>query len=279
MSWEVIRKVVELASRGYGELGKTASKYTLSRPSIERMLSKKLGRECRFEGISRLRSYQIEPCVMDNKLKKQLTAVVEGGVTGFFGFWGVPFNIVLSIFLYFRAVQHIALFYGYDVVDDPRELELASDILVNCMSPTLDTAGTRAGTYVARLMFYGEISSLGRALAGRKTFAMMAREGGAQLMYTQVRALGHAAAKKGLAKAQRESLEGVLLKRVLQNIGRKLPKQMVGKAVPVLGALVGGGFDTYYMTRVVRMANLQYHKRFLIEKDERIGVAAEAAAI
>lgn len=41
--------------------------------------------------------------------------MIEGGGTGAFGFWGLPFNLVLSTFLYFRAVQSIAMFYGYDV--------------------------------------------------------------------------------------------------------------------------------------------------------------------
>lgn len=269
MSWKVIKKVTTVASKGFFELGKASSKYTLSSASIKNALQKRIKNQFTFDTICGLRSYEIEKCVLDNKLKKQFSAMLEGGITGFFGFWGVPFNIVFSILLYFRAVQHIALYYGYDVIDDPRELEISSEVLINSISPSIDNTGAGVGSYMARAMFCAEMSSLGRALTGKKTFETMAKSGGSQLFYTQIRALANAAARKGLEKAGKKGIENVFLKKILENVGRKLPKQMAGKAVPVLGALVGGGFDTFYMTRVVDGANLQYHKRFLIEKDER----------
>lgn len=269
MSWEVITKVMQVASLGFTELGKASSRYTLSKRSIVTTLEKSLGKKFSFETICELRSYEIEKCVENSKLRKQLSALVEGGATGFFGIWGVPFNIVISILLYFRAVQHIALLYGYDIVNDPRELEIAAEVLMNSMSPSIDKTSTGVGSYMARAMFCAEMSSLGKALTGKKTFEAMAKSGGAQLFYTQIRAMANAAAKKGLEKAGKKGVENIFLKRILENIGSKLPKQMAGKAVPVLGAFVGAGFDTFYMTRVIKGANLQYHKRFLIEKDVR----------
>jgi len=60
---------------------------------------------------------------------------VEGGTTGAFGFWGLQFNIVLSIFLYFRAVQSIAMFFGYDIKNGSAELVIASEVFTNALSP------------------------------------------------------------------------------------------------------------------------------------------------
>ena len=73
---------------------------------------------------------------MNKYRKHDLTvALVEGAATGVFGFAGLPFNIVLSTFLYFRAVQSIAMFYGYDIKNDPTELIIAGDVFMNALSP------------------------------------------------------------------------------------------------------------------------------------------------
>ncbi len=61
---------------------------------------------------------------------------------------------------------------------------------------------------------------------------------------------------------------------LLEQVGRQLPKEAGKKAVPLLGAVIGGLSDTYYMSRVLRIANLTYHKRFLLEKEHRVRLLA-----
>ena len=84
----------------------------------------------------------LKECIKDDKIvnsyKAQDVALAsaEGAGTGVFGFAGLPFNIVLSTFLYFRAVQSIAMFYGYDVKNNPDELALAGDVLKKALNPT-----------------------------------------------------------------------------------------------------------------------------------------------
>jgi len=61
-------------------------------------------------------------------------AFAEGGATGYFGFAGLPLNLVLSMFLYYRAVQSIAMFYGYDVKHDSAELVIAGEVFMSALS-------------------------------------------------------------------------------------------------------------------------------------------------
>lgn len=267
MSAEVILKVLTTSTKGLGELGKSIIGYTLSKQRIEKLVSKRIGEDCNFDSFHKIKSYKLEKGVMgNNKIRQQFLASIEGGATGFFGVYGIPFNIALSFLIYYRSVQYIALCYGYDALEDPREMEIASEVLINCLSPNIDTAGGGVSSFMGRCMLSAEMSSLGAALALGKKFEHMAKEGGAQLFYTQIRALAHKAAQKGLNQAGEKGIQNTFLKKILENLGKKLPKESAGRAIPFLGAFFGAGFDTYYMTRIVNGANLQYHKRFLIEK-------------
>jgi len=42
----------------------------------------------------------------------------------------MPFNLALSAFVYCRAAHSVALHLGYDVKDDPRELQFAAEGIV-----------------------------------------------------------------------------------------------------------------------------------------------------
>lgn len=269
MSAKIVQKVLIISSKGFFGLGKNLARHTLSKHRIEKAINKRTGKNCTFNSLVEFRSYDLEKGVVDNKIRKQVTAFIEGGATGFFGFAGIPFNIAFSLLMYYRTVQYVALCYGFDVLEDPREMEIASEVLINCMNPNIDTVSAGVGAFMARSMFYAEMTSLSASLIGKKTFEEMAKKGGAQLFYTQIRALANKAAQKGLEKAGKKGIENVFLRKILENIGKKLPKQFAGKAIPFLGAVVGAGFDLFYMNRVIDGANLQYHKRFLIEKSER----------
>lgn len=270
LSSNIIAKVLKISAKGYLGLGKNVSRYTLSKKRIEKDIKKITGTTYTFSEFSNIKSYELEKIVTNNKIKKQLTAMVEGGVTGFFGYWGIPFNIAFSMLMYYRTVQYIALAYGFDAINEPQEMEIASEVLINCMSPNIDSTGASAGAYIARSMFCTEMSSLASSLAGKKTFEEMAKKGGAQLFYTQIRALAHKSAQKGLEKAGEKGIQNSILRKLLEQVAKKLPKQFAGKAVPVLGAFVGAGFDTFYTNRILTGANLQYHKRFLIEKSKNV---------
>ena len=79
----------------------------------------------------------------------------QGAGLGAAGFIGLPFNLVISTFLFFRAVQTIGLFYGYDVKNNPVELEIASEVFVNSMNPSDNETSGLSGT-IAKIMLITE---------------------------------------------------------------------------------------------------------------------------
>jgi hypothetical protein len=117
------------------------------------------------------------------------------------------------------------------------------------------------------------------AVARKVTYEAMLRNGGLQAMFVQLRAFGHASARKALEKTGHKTLEAGLFKGLLEKVGAKVTKGSVGKAIPYAGALFGAGIDSYLMNRVLKGSNLFYHKRFLVEKAFRIEMVCQSSAV
>jgi hypothetical protein len=98
----------------------------------------------------------------------------------------------------------------------------------------------------------------------------MINKGGIQLLYVQIRALANNAAKKALDKAGKKRLEKTVYSEMLEQLGKQLSKSAGKKFVPVIGGFIGALFDTAYMARVLKYAKIVYHKRYLLEKEQRI---------
>lgn len=266
---ELIDKCMKKAIEGFGTLVNHAAKITIS----ERDVVKKVDATTKRNNITSLdevclaRSYEISRLVSKYKTQDLAAALVEGGATGYFGFAGLPANIVLSTFLYFRAVQSVAMFYGYDVKNDSTELMLAGDVFVNALSPK-STGANEVGELIGKVMVMAETTALKQA--STKTWAQMAEHGGIQLLIVQIRALANKAAQKALEKAGEKGLEETIFKNILQQIGKKLTKKAVERSAPIAGALIGGLFDVAQMNTVLEYADIFYNKRFILEKEVRI---------
>lgn len=69
------------------------------------------------------------------------------------------FSIVLSIFLYYRAVQSVAMFYGYDVKNDSAELVIASEVFINALSPS-SSGSDEMSSIIGKVMLMTEITAV-----------------------------------------------------------------------------------------------------------------------
>lgn len=274
--WVVIQKVIESAGKGFGTVQENTARVTFDKSKIVHYLGDDTYQISEFEQICRLRSYHIEGIALNNrKLLDLPVAFAGGGVTGFFGLWGVPFNLAYTFFMYYRSVQAVALYYGYDVIDDPRELEFASSVTVTCLSPHLESNNIQnLGSIIGKMMFATNVTTLKESLS-KLTYTQMAERGGAELLYVQIRALANSQAKKALEKAGKEGAEAGIFKNLLEQIGRRMGKETGKKAVPVLGAIIGSLSDTHTMNKIIKGANLIYHKRFLFEKNIRVNALNE----
>ena len=265
---ELMAAAIKKAAEGFGEFEKQAAKASVSKEYvISRINEGTQGQKVSaLNEISLLRSYDVAATASKEKARHMGIALVEGGGTGAAGFWGLPANLALSMLIYFRAVQSVAMFYGYDVKEDPEELIIASEVFSKAMSPT--AASDTANDYVGKILVYTEMASIKKAAT--KQWAAMIDKGGAALLLAQMRALANGAAKKALEKSGKKGLEAGVFTKVLAQVGEKLTLKNIARLVPLVGAGFGAFFDTAQMSRIVEISGLFYHKRFILEKEERI---------
>ncbi len=268
---ELYEAFIQKVAKGFEELEKHAAKITVS----EKRVVKQVDRITKYNTITCLdevclaRGYNISKLVASYRTKDILVAFVEGGATGFFGFAGILPNLVLSTFIYFRAVQSIATYYGYDVKKDPAELVIAGDVFMKALSPKSKGDNELTGM-IGKIMVMTETTVVKQTAA--KSWEAMASRGGVCLVLAQMRALSNKAAQKALEKAGQKGLEKSLFKSILEQMGKKLTKDAIGKAVPFVGMFVGGMFDTAQMSTILEYAEIFYHKRFILEKEVRVNL-------
>ena len=271
---KLFQQCMKILADGFDVVEKNAAKFTVNENTIiKKVDAVTKGNEISsIEEICLARSYSISRLVESRKSKERLSAAIEGMTTGALGLVGLPFNIVLSMFLYYRAVQSIAMFYGYDVKNDPAELMIAGEVFANALSPK--KKGTdELGSVVAKVYLLSEAAVVKHTV--KKSWTDMASKGGVPLVLTQMRALANKAAQKALENAGKEGLERNAFRHIFEVIGRKLTQKSIKMAIPVFGALVGGLLDVSQMNKVLEHASIFYHKRFILEKEERIAIIME----
>lgn len=269
---QLIAEAFKTAAEGLGELGEQAAKMSIGRDYVLQKVNagKQHEKVSELNEICLLRAYDISKAVGNEKLFHMGIAAIEGGGTGAAGYAGIPLNLVLSMLVYFRAVQSVAMFYGYDVKNDPAELMIAGDVFTKALSPSgasTDAAGA-AGDYIGKIMLFAQ--GEGVKHAAKKGWQAMAEKKGSALLIAQLRATANKAAEKALKEAGKKGLEEGILKDALKPLGSKLTLKTVGKGVPIFGAGFGALFDVGEMHRIVDFADLFYCKRFIMEKPERV---------
>lgn len=266
---ELFLKSLTTLGKAFNKLEEFASKVTLSEKQIvERINEITPDNEITsLDEICLARGYDVSKVVNKFKYADISAAFVEGAATGAPGFAGIPFNLALSTFLYYRAVQSIALFYGYDVKNDPAELQIASEVFTNALSPKNNNDSELSNT-IAKIMLLSTTSSIKQTI--NKGWIAMAEKGGVHLLLAQMRALANKGVRKTLEKAGKMGLEKTAFTEIFEQIGRKLAKKTILRGVPVAGAVIGATLDTSQMIKVIQFADIFYNKRFILEKELRI---------
>lgn len=262
-------KSMEYLGKSFSQLEKVAAKSTLSTNEIIKRINALVPDNdiTTLDEICLAKEYTIYDLVNKYKNADLAATVVEGGALGAAGFVGLLPNLVLSTFLYYRAVQSVALFYGYDVKNNPDELQIAGEVFTNAISPRNNT-DSELSSVMAKVMLITEATTIKQTV--KKGWSAMASKDTVTLLLTQMRALAHASAKKALEKAGKKGLEESAFKNVFEQIGKSLAQKNIGKAVPIFGAFVGATLDTVQMQKIIDYANIFYAKRFILEKQERI---------
>lgn len=268
---ELFLKSMELLGKSFQKLEEYAAKVTLSEKQIVEKINPLIADNeiTALDEVCLARAYDISALVSKLKNVDIVATIVEGAATGAPGFAGLPFNLVLSTFLYYRAVQSIALFYGYDIKNDPAELQIASEVFINAMNPKSSNDSELSST-IAKIMLLSTATSIKQTV--KKGWQAMAEKGGVHLLIAQMRALANGAAKKAIEKAGKKGLEKTAFTEVFEQIGKKLTQKAVGKAIPYVGAVIGATIDTAQMVKILKYADIFYNKRFILEKEMRINM-------
>lgn len=266
---ELFIKSMELLGKSFQTLEELAAKVTISEKEIIKQANQISpdNEISTLDEICLVRSYELAKIVGKYKYADIIAALIEGAATGAPGFVGIPFNLVLSTFLYYRAVQSIAMFYGYDVKNDSTELAIASEIFMNGLNPK-SNPGTELSGVIAKIMLLTQVTTVKQVV--KKGWVAMAQKNGVTLLLTQMRALAHGAAKKALEKAGKQGLEKAAFSEVFEQIGKKLAQKSISKAMPYIGAFIGATIDTAQMVQITEFAEIFYRKRFILEKESRI---------
>ncbi|MGI1730300.1 EcsC family protein [Streptococcus uberis] len=263
---ELYNEILEKILYGYNDLEKQVAKFTISEKQI--IAKYKKYNIASLNEIATLRSYEVSKIVSINHNINLILSLLEGAGTGFYGFWALAINIPLSNLLYFRAVQSIAMYYGYDVKNNPSELVIAGSVFTNALSPSNSGSNNELSTTIAKIVMISK-ADMTKA-ASKKSWEFMARKGGIPLLLTKLRATANVAAKKGLEKAGKKGLENKLFQETFELIGKKLSKEAISKSIPGISAGLSALIDVGQMAKVLEYAEIFYEKRFISEKEQRI---------
>ena len=268
---EIYKKVMELAVDGFDILVKNAAKVSVNETDVIEQINKTMKDNHIFtlDEVCYARGYDIQKIVSRFKTQNVLVAFAEGGATGAAGLAGIPLNLASSLFIFYRAVQSIAMYYGYDVKNSAEEMEIATSVFMEAMDPGKGSS-TEIGDMIAKVMTMSEALVV-KEVAG-KGWTAMAEHGGLCLLITQIRALAHSAAKKALINANKKGLEPKMFEGILKALGKKLSQDAVKKFATPAAAAVTALMDVSTMNKVLEYADIFYNKRFVLEKQTRIEI-------
>lgn len=159
-------------------------------------------------------------------MKYKGMAFAEGGAAGATGAIGIAVDIPLLVGMALRAVNEYATYYGFDL-SIQGERAFAMSILSAASSPSQGV----------KQVALAELTRLSVMIAKRKTWEELQR-----LISVQV------------------------MKKIAQALGIRLTKGKLAQVVPVVGSLVGAGYNSWYLAQVTETAYLMYRERFLIER-------------
>ena len=168
----------------------------------------------------------VDHAVVDIAAKYRNLAGAQGAATGFAGAAGIPTDIVALVALNLRATGEFATHYGFDVSADFERL-YALTLLDHVAQPSTK----------AKDVAMSPVVKLTSRLARMQAMDVI----------EQI----------AMSKA---------VTRIVRSIGIHLTRAKLAQLAPVTGAVIGGGYNAHYTSKVCAAAYHSYRRRFLINK-------------
>ncbi|KXK29880.1 MAG: EcsC protein family protein [Candidatus Brocadia sinica] len=167
-------------------------------------------------------------------------AAAEGAATGFGGIFAIAADIPVIVTLALRTIHKIGLCYGYESIDD-NDNQFILGIL----------AASGANSVEEKVAALTMLRSIEVTIA-KQTWKAMAEK----------------AAKRQISK------EGAIIaiKNLAKQIGINITKRKALQAIPVIGALVGGSVNGWYIKDVGWAARRPFQERWLIDNQKILEV-------
>jgi hypothetical protein len=175
------------------------------------------------QDIQHLSLEEIERCASGLAAKYRAAGLVEGAATGALGYPGLIADVPALVGLALRAVNEHATYYGFDV-----SLEAEKWLALQILGAA--AAGSAAAKTVAM-----------------KQIAKAVKMAGANVAWREL---------------EKEAFV-IAMKRFAQDLGIRLTKSKLAQIGHVVGALIGGGFNAWYLSTVCRAATMVYRERYL----------------
>lgn len=179
-----------------------------------------------YEDIETLRLEDIDKTVGWLAAKYKSIALTEGAGTGMIGIAGIAIDIPTLITLNLRAIGEYATYYGFDITRQEERL-FAFNIL--------------------------GLSSASSTMAKNVAMAQLVK-------------ISQQVAKKTVWKELEKQVFVKIIKQIASSLGIRLTKAKLAQAIPVAGAVVGGGYNAYFTSNVCDAAYHLYRERFLAIK-------------
>ncbi len=158
--------------------------------------------------------------------KYKALAAAEGAGVGALGGLAILGDIPLLAGFALRAVNEFAAYYGFDTLLQSERM-FALSVLTEASSPTV----------AAKQVTLAELSRASAMLGRSATWGELQRGASVNALKTTAEALGV-----------------------------RLTKGKLAQLLPVAGAVVGAGFNAWYLHEVTHTAYMLYRERFLVEK-------------
>lgn len=150
----------------------------------------------------------------------------EGALAGYVGLPGLVADVPAIFAINLRAIADYATHYGFDVTNQV-ERAFILNVLNYSLSPTA----------AAKQVVLADLIKLSRAVAAKQAWKHLNQYAGAAAM-----------------------------KKVGEAVGIRVTKAKLGQAIPVAGAVVGGGFNAWFTRTNCDAAFHLYRERFLNQR-------------
>lgn len=202
--------------------------------------AKKLGLEVNnYQELGECDLEKLDQLARQHFMQNNLLAALEGAGCGLGGLTLIAADIPLLFTISFRAIQQIGSSYGFEMSNP--------DMLLVVMN--IFNAGA-AGSSASKI----------KAMADMHIAAAAFKKGGAKWTYNKI------AKQTGtgvLAKLLKERA-----KYLPKEIAKHITKRKLGQAIPIVGAVVGGGFNYWFLQNTTRTAYMIFRGMYLERKYE-----------